>query len=364
MKPNPHPVSSSIRKRIIDFFERPNTSSDLGINNDGSRWDLIKGIFFVSGQRARTQNNPEEYPIATIQMSKSDVNLFLYDIDNGSGASLWVTDSGNWFAVGVDQHPVDCNCEVGTECNRWNSSNITGWTTTETGGRNAFTAQTGETCTTRETGGRNVAGYTIYGSNNLIGCRRYAQGGRCIEWYRYSSYEEVPTSWNSPNFTTTCNANFSTRYNAPNFTSNINGYNAKTCNRWNEFTFNCETCYPQWIRILQSTGGTVTTLAKYLVSEVISIVKSPNGTLDLYVQENPIVNFVKSLILQIRGKQISIEAFSDPGAIDKINIEGDEQIVYTPTGAVVEPKYGIIVVPSEYNQQNFIGGIQVTRDDV
>lgn len=361
MKPNPHPVASSVRKRFLDLFERQNTSSGLGFANYGGVWDFIRGTFRINSFRAVANNNPEDYPVATISMPKEDVDINFIDIDNGSAVALWVTDSGNWFAVGVDQHPVDCNCSVGTECNRWNGSNITGWTTTETGGRNSYQEATGETCNTTETGGRNANWQQV--CNAIRYCRKYIQGGRCVEWDYRTQCDPGIFSYNSPNFTTTCNTNFTTRYNSPNFTSNINGYNANLCNRWNEFLFDCETCYPQWIRIIQSAAGTVTTLSKYLISSVISLTNSPNGALQYYVQENPITEFVRSMILRIRGKEISVEPFSDPNLINQITLQ-DGEIIYEPTGATVEAKYGIMVVPSEYNQQNFIGGIEIDRTDI
>lgn len=351
---------SSVRKRFFDLFERGNTLSGLGVSIFGGLWDILRGDWRIDGFAAVSDDDPEEYPMATVTMSEEDVDLYLYDIDNGSAAALWVTDSGNWFAVGVDQHPIDCNCEVGTECNRWNGSNITGWTTVETGGRNAYQEATGQYCETNVSGGGN-ANYRTR-CYPRTGCSRYIQGGACVAWYNYSTCVQEISGYNSLNYTTNCNTNFSTRYNSPNFTTNINGYNENLCNRWNEYTFNCETCYPQWIRVIQSVAGTVTILSKTLASTVIQTVKSPNETLDLYVQDSPIVDFVRSMILRIRGQQITVEPFSDQGAIEKIDLE-DGDIVYTPTGAEVTPKYGIMITPSEYNQQNSIGGFQVIRDD-
>lgn len=366
MKPNPHSVASSVRKVFIDLFERSDTSSGLGRSRYGGLWDTVaNAVFKIDGNRAVTDEDPENYPQTTITMSKSDVDFYFTDIANGSAASLWVTDSGNWFAVGIDQHPVDCNCEVGTECNRWNGSNITGWTTVtnETGGRNAYEEATGEFCENVSTGYN--APYLERRCYPRTGCSKYIGSGQCVQWYNFSFCQTEVIEEGNENFTTRCNTNFTTRYNAPNFTTNrnIDGYNANLCNRWNEFTFNCETCYPQWIRVLQSAAGTVSTLSKTLATEVVQRIKSPNGTLDLYVQNSPIVNLVRAMIIRIRGNQIKVESYSDPGGLNKIDLE-DGDIVYSPTGAEVTARYGIMVTPSEYNQQNFVGGVQVIREDV
>jgi len=370
MKPNPHPVPSSVRKRFIDFFQRDNTTSGLGRAFLGGTWDFIRGSFKLENFRATTDDLPEDYPItdyplATVTMPTESVTLDLYDIQNGSAAGLWVTDSGDWFAVGVDQHPVDCNCSTGTECNRWNGSNITGWTTRETGGRNSFTVVTGEFCQTNETGGRNaiveVVGKRPSGETRCTAYDRVGSFRYCYEWIRLEVLVYAVTGYNAPNFSTTCNTNFATRYNAPNFTSNINGYNANECNRWNEFLFDCETCYPQWVRILQSVGGTVTTLVKVLANEVITRTTSPNGTLSFFKQDNPITKFVRSLIINTDQDTISVQAFADPELEDKISLENGD-ITYTPTGAQITPNYGIMVVPSEYQQDNQIGGIVIRRE--
>ncbi len=367
MKPNPYSVKSSVRKKFFDNFVRNNTDNDLGIVSDGSRWDNVRGVFKVLFNRAVSETPPSQYPIATVTMPVSDVDIAMADVDNGSGVSLWVTDAGNWFAVGVDQHPVDCNCEVGTECNRWNASTITGWTTRETGGRNAFTVATGQFCTGGNVNTIPGNTFNVYaGRWPATGCRQFVAGGQCVAWYTYFINRYVPSS-NATTYsynTRTCNTNFSTRYNAPNFTSNINGYNAKTCNRWNEFTFNCEECYPQWIRVLQSINGTVSTLLKVLATEGIEVVKSPNETLDLFVQENPITRFVRSFFVKTRGSEIAVDAFSDPGSSERILFDGEDNFVYTPTGASISPEFGIVIVPSEYNQQNYIGGIDIERKDL
>jgi|SaaInl3SG_22_DNA_1037383.scaffolds.fasta_scaffold02144_10 hypothetical protein len=364
MKPNPHPVSSSVRKFFFDFFERGNTTNGLGASPNGGLWDILRGAFKIDGFAAVSDTDPSQYPLAKINIADPDVDISLFGVSNGTGAALWVTDAGDWFAVGIDQHPVECNCDYGTECNRWNSSNVTGYYTFESGGRNAYNFASGQYCQTVESGGRN-ANYQRY-CYYVTSCSRYAYdpgyGQVCVSWSRTLQCINAIYSYNAPNYSTTCNTNFSTAYNAPNYTTNINGWNAKTCNRWNEYAFNCETCYPQWIRILQSAAGTVTTLASFLASSVFRTESSPLGTLSGVVQDGPITNYVRSLVLRIRGQQVEVDAYSDPGALTKIDLQ-DGDIVYTPTGAEVTPQYGIIVTPSEYDQTNSIGGIQIRRAD-
>ena len=82
MKPNPHPVPSSIRKAFSDFFDRTNTQNDLGVTPDGRRWDSLRGVFRVLFGRAVSDSSPSSYPIASVSFPYTDVEIELDDIDN------------------------------------------------------------------------------------------------------------------------------------------------------------------------------------------------------------------------------------------------------------------------------------------
>lgn len=365
MKPNPHPVPSSVRKRFSDNFIRDNTSNTLGITEDGSRWDILKGIFKIFGGRATSDTDPNSYPMATVTMPYEDVSLDLLEIDNGSSAALWVTGSGDWWAVGLDQEIVDCNCDVGTECNRWNSSN----------------------CARRNDSNCNRWECSSYSGNNRGSCSRWNQTNinfECVEWRRtsyprcsrwdsfgrctrvnYVTYlncerygiEDINYGncafypWNANN----CTGNSCNRWNS----TNCIAYNAKTCNQWFEFTFNCETCYPQYIRVLQSVGNTISTVFSKLISPTFREFLSPNNN-TLYEQDNLNDPTVKSMSLRTSGKEISIDVYEGLALEDQINV--GETIVYEPTNAEVTARYGIMIKPSEYNQQNFIGEIDIDKN--
>jgi len=384
VKPNPHPVPSSVRERFFDFFNRLNRS-DLGPADDGSFWTKVRGLFNVINFRATADSEPEEYPLATQYMPFQDADISVFDIDNGSAGALWVTDAGNWYAVGIDQHPIDCNCDTDTECVRWNASTITGWTTVETGGRNPFSFISSYTCTGGNsfTVGGNpffVPGNSfttvspVYAWRTSTSCVQFDYPGpRCVSWQtnrtRFISRWTLSTAYNSGNTeynsrqtrynSLDCNANFATGYNAPNFSSFINGYNAETCAQYTEFTINCETCYPQYIRIIQSIGNTVSVLFSKMLSPEIYTETSPFGNLTLFKQDNPLAQFVRSMKIFTRGNQITTELYEGDNLENKILIDNEGEIVYTPTNAQVTPEYGIMIKPSDYNQQNFIGGMLI-----
>jgi hypothetical protein len=356
-KPNPFSSFSSVRKIFSDNFARPNTSNELGINDRGGRWDLILGAFRILSEKAVPVNN-NEISIATINFPTTDVNISLEDIGNGSGAALWVSEAGDWWATVVDQTEEDCNCSTDISCVRYNSSNVSGYNTFESGGRNAFTYQTGTFCS-----GGNVAQQGFYFDYVDGGyCRRYvyiggAQGVRCAEWNAFV----FVTGYNATNYNTrVCNANFATGYNAPNFSNAIAGYNAKTCAQYVEFTFDCQTCYPQWIRFVQSVANTVSTVASFVVTRTFRTVTSSYGNLQLYVQDEFGQADIASMNVNINDKTISVDLYDNPDLTSKIEV--DEEIVYTPTSAQVDDSYGIIVRPSSYNPNQGFGGINITRD--
>lgn len=345
------PIFSSVRKSFSDFFQRNNTEGGLGITPDGSRWDLVRGIFRVLGNKAVSDSNPDSYPIAAVRMPFEDAEISVDGIANGSGVSLWITDSGNWWGLGLEQEEVDCNCSVGTECNRWNQGGLcTRWNS-----RNC-----------RKWNSRNCATWN-------------AEVWSCTTTYPCVSYRNIPLTapgtigpWATicVNYrpTTNCRRNASSNcstYNSQNcrlyWSKNCRGWTTETCNRWNEFAFDCETCYPQWIRVLQSVNSTVTTVARFVITKTFRTEPSPQGGLDLFVQDTFLNKLVKGIKVFIQGKEISADLYHETNFQDKVDVE--EDIIYNATGAEVTPYYGIMVIPSEYNQNNIIGSIEIEKND-
>jgi hypothetical protein len=118
-------VASSVRNAFKDTFNRSNTSGGLGKADDGSYWTALRGIFVVSGNKAATSDAANTYPIASITMPDSpldqDVSISLKGTERGTGAALWITDSGNWWAVTSGRDAGEnCNCDTCTTCNAGN----------------------------------------------------------------------------------------------------------------------------------------------------------------------------------------------------------------------------------------------------
>lgn len=354
MKPNPHPVQASVRKRFFDFFERNSTNDDLGIAPDGSRWNSLRGIFTVFLGRATSDDSPSSYPIASIDFPFEDVDIDVDDINNGSGVALWITDSGNWWGIGLEQAEVECNCDVGTECNRWNQAglcttwnqrNCIRWNSRNCRRWNAeqWTTETNYVC----------ARWNKYCPS------QYISGPFCTRWFRECTQYRAVT-----NSVKTANSNCR-NYND----KNCRDYNAQTCttwsvancNRWNEFTFNCETCYPQWIRLIQSVNSTVSTITRFFITKTFRTEQSPLGGLELYKQDTFTDKIVRSMKIFLRGEQLSADLYHEVNFQDKVDVQ--DEVTYSATGAAIEPSYGIMVNPSEYNQNNFIGSIEIKQAD-
>ena len=342
MKPNPHPIPSSVRKKFADLFNRADTENDLGITADGSRWDAIRGVFKISSNRAVSDSDPSSYPMATVNMPIQDVEISLTDIDSGAGAALWVTDSGEWWSVGLQQEEVDCNCTLNSECNRWNARNCAQWNGQECfqWGCKTWSGSFSTGCATWS-----AANCRFWNSGTFVGS--FFVPGNCS-----SFNQSICTSlnWSANNCTSfVCNA-----ANA----SNCRTFNTQTCNRWFEFTTDCETCYPQYVRVLQSLGSTISTVFSAIVTKTFETFSSPGG-LTLYSQTDFAAPNANSMKVATDQDSLSVEVFSDTDLQNKIVL--DEEITYGPTGAVIPTTYGIIINPSSYNQNNFIGEIDIDK---
>jgi hypothetical protein len=104
-----HSVVASIRKRLYDNFTRTNTTGGLGTATDGSTWTAVSGTFTVNSNLATGAST--SYPIAAQNLPFKNASVSLKSVSQGSGAAIWVTDSGNWWAVGTDTGPgYSCNC--------------------------------------------------------------------------------------------------------------------------------------------------------------------------------------------------------------------------------------------------------------
>ena len=353
-------VSGSIRKRFYDGFTRTNAAS-IGTADDGSLWNVIRGSFSISANQVVGANN--SYPMATVSMPTTNNQIKVVSSSQGAAAALWVTDSGNWWAVGMTQEPENCNCTYyynttyyyyastclaynpgtynGVNCNgtfntsncastslncsgNYNTSNCSGFISSCTGGYNGSNCNNYAYNTTNKT-------TRCSGSYNSSNCNGYSSG--CSGGYNAS---------NCNAFTYVCNAYNASNCNGTFNTSNLNGATPYyyACNLQGS-TVNgpfasCSTCYPQYIRIFQSVANTISLVTQWSVSATLAA----------------------AFKVKTSGSQITVSVYSDAAAVTQIGTD----LVYTPTGVTITPVNGITVMPSTYNQGYSIDSVEITRN--
>ena len=386
-------VLGAVRNRFFDNFNRANQTG-LGTATDGSLWRQVRGQFNISGNQAVGADN--NYPMVVVDMPFSNVNIALTGVTQGSAAALWVTDSGNWWAVGIDQVSVT-NCQTCSSCVANSGSNCSGNINSQnpicvaptnscTGGWNTGTAVTNtwnpfqwttnswnpiqtNPCTAWNTpsGGGTCATNTTdpgfcraWRSNPLPrNCIAWnAPSPRCIAWNAATpgncktpgtTFGGNPQSSFAFKFGGTPQTGFQTwTGNSCNaWTSGcaaFGGWNSSFCNaawnsdvcvQWNTFSCNCVTTFPQYIRIMRSVAS--------VVSEVWS---------------TTVASVVQSFRVQTNGSQITVKAYSDSNLVTQIGSD----IVHTPTGVTVVSSFGITIDPSSHNQGYSIDSVEITRN--
>jgi hypothetical protein len=370
---------SSLRRRFRDTFNRADAAS-LGTASDGSLWNIVRGAFSISANKA--VGGSTDYPIAAVTMPNQNVAISLSDIGAGGGAALWVTDAGNWWAVGVYRQSEDCNCTefynsytysynytyVYAYNYTYSYSYISGYTpgncTTWASGPtccesfymcNSYNTSNccGNTCNAYNTS--NCCGYTCYGYNAYNSKNK--TGGNCQGNYcscyngvncaasSCSCYNAVncASSYNACQYYQGCNACIesnatNTNYANANANATMDAYATGTGNAtgYSGPFYNCGTCYPSYLRVFRSVSNVVTTVVNQLIGETAP----------------------QSMKVLTSGTQITTKLYSDPSLVTQIGSD----IVYTATGAAISPAYGITVVPSSYSQSYSVGEISIEKN--
>ena len=295
----------AVRKAFFDTFNRSNQSG-LGTASDGSLWDAVRGSFNIVSNKAEGQT-PSSYPLASVSMPSEAVTINLKGVTQGSTAALWVTDSGNWYGIGIDQEPVNCNCQ----------------TCSNPGNCSSYSYQ----CN------------AYYYFCDVVG-NRYCSAYSTVcsaRYYNFTNQTPGPCyAW-----TRNCNAYNSGNCNSSNSTRNCNS-SSYPCNAFNATTFyqcNCQTCYPQYIRFIQSVSNVISQIAASTVSNIV----------------NSFRVIISAINPSKTAATATVRAYSDSNLSSQI----DSDLVYTPTGVAINAKYGIMIKPSTYSQGNTIDEISI-----
>ncbi len=367
-------IASGIRNVFQDTFNRSNQTG-IGTASDGSLWNAVRGSFNITGNKADGQT-PANYPLISVDMPKEEVTISLKGVTQGSTASLWITNSGNWYGIGIDQEQTDCNCQTCetpgncnaffTQCNAYGTvcnvySRPCNSASYPCNGGNYFCDVVGNRfCSAWNT--RNCANFQPgFCSSYSRPCTRFV-GSMCVAWATNCSGFNAPmcTGWNTGNcsaynsgncnatnsmytcttYSTVCNA-YSTVCNSASYPCNSStlvcqpgAFNASTF-----YQCNCQTCFPQYIRFIQSVSNSISQLTSWAVGSVIQSFKvivsavNPNKT----------------------SATTTIKAYSDTNLTNQIGTD----LTYTPTGVAISAQYGIMVKPSTYQQGTTIDEVSI-----
>jgi hypothetical protein len=135
------------------------------------------------------------------------------------------------------------------------------------------------------------------------------------------------------------NCNCSTNYYSCNCTTNVSGYNAVYVapSYYAGYTYscNCQTCYPIYIRVIQSAASVISTITTWTLTAL-----------------------AQSLRIKTNSNQITVQAFSDDSLVTQIGSD----LVYTGSGVVVTSNYGIVVYPSSTSQGTTLGTVEINKN--
>lgn len=309
------------RLKAFAFFSDSFTSS---LSNS---WKIRRGTWTSNSNKASTSTIASDYPLATVKMSKANVTAQIQSADQGAGIALWVTDSGNWWGVATGTSgATNCNCST---CNYYacNASTTNCNSFGCLGGNTDCTSATYPNCNGGVTDctayGYYCASYNAYNSKNKTGgnCALYQLRCNAYSFYCYMGWN----SYQCNAYTYTCNSGYGcTSY-------------STTCTSSYSYSYscNCSTCYPPFIRILQSVSNTVSEIYKWTLSSAAN-----------------------SLKVITSGTSITAKAYSD----NNLSTQIDSDFTYTANGATIETTFGIMVAPSSYAQGNSLDDFSVTTN--
>lgn len=359
--------SSSTSKKIntdfsqeSEFLSTPIPEGQSRKTSRGVRWSSLRGAWAKDSvlSTITSTTSSASYPMTVVDALSPNVSITINDIGNGTGASIWVTDAGNWWGTGVYQQPESCNCsqyQYSCNCQSFTySCNCETCSTTScaqcprqdcnicyntvcqecvTTNCSSYGCNGGYGCT-----GYGVTGYYFCGTADRprfcanYGCTSYGCKG-----YGCTGYRTTIRECNCVQESYTCNCTSYTIDCEPcstyNYTCNCQSCPGQTCETC--IGTSCETCYPQYVRLIQSVANTVSTVATWSFSSII-----------------------KALKIKTSGKQINIEAFSDAGATTRIG----NTVVHNATTAVPTSKFGLVISPSAYAESKKASKINIERN--
>ena len=279
-----------ILNSVRDAFNRPNTTTGLGVSDTGQPWSATRGNWFVSSNVAKSTDTATTYPLASIQTNIVSPYIRVdSDTNGGAGIAFWVTDAQNWYGLFTNTATVNSYTSY---CSTYSSTNYFVCTTTNS------------TTTYYCVGG--YSGGTVY-------CSSPGTGYDGFRGYYYA----------------TCNAWSQTPTTCP------GGYAAST-------TYSCALGYTATSYSCTTYSSSSTTSAGQTNLRLIKSVANTVSTLiDLAISAIP-----ASLQLFFNGNQIVGRAYSSTGQNTQIGAD----LVYTDVSPSKTSVHGLIIAPGGYSQ--------------
>lgn len=314
LRANQQSLPKAIRTIFASEFSGSSLSSAILGQSNKRKWSFLRGVWGISSSKLTTSASSSTYPLTVVDALVPDVKIEIKDMGQGIGAALWVTDAGNWWSVSSEQITESCNCTgytyscgcstcSGSYCNGYNC--VTGyycppaycWHSQPY--CSSWSTQYGNYCSSRYANG-NCSGYTQISWQD---CVSYSVDQGCYE-------PDCSTSYGC------CSATY------------YFSCNCGTCSGTS-----CETCYPQYIRVLQSIASSVSEIVSWKITTVL-----------------------RSLRVKTSNKMITVESFSDASLYSPIRTDS-----HNASTAVESTKFGIVVSPSSYNESKTVSEINIER---
>lgn len=295
-----------------------------------SGWKTVRGTWTTSGGTATTSST--DYPIRTVQMTNENVSITLQDPGVGTGAALWVSDSGTWWSV-VSKQETCSGCGSCSSYVPYNPCGAGGNCVASSGYTNApysYTQNVASTCS-----GCSVAcpGCGVY-SYSYYSCSMTYVNGAC----KYGSTVPVTNYYTTYSYNACCNGSPAYSYTVPVPGNYVPGNPCAYTNPCIGTGGGCASyynTYPRYLKVYKYAANTLSEMATITLDSVTSF--APIRALKVLISNSNKAAGTAT---------ITAKAFSDTNAVTQIGSD----LVYNATGISIVTNQGIIASDSAYNQ--------------
>jgi hypothetical protein len=251
--------------------------------------------------------------------------------------------SGGYSAGGTTYYCNTGNYGTGYSCNGSYSSSST-WGSYSSNGTYSCTLYVGGVCVVWSTG-------YVNGSTTTYSC----SGGfytyptwSCTAWTSGTAYScggfTSSTTWscsggNYTAYSPACSGGSYTAYSPACSGGSYTAY-SPACSGGYTTTYsvcNCQTCYPPYIRVIQSTSNVVSEITRWTLTSMAGAFK---------------------VIVNAATKVITIRPYKETSMTTQIGSD----LTYTATSATIDNKFGIVLSPSDQIQGNQLDDFTITSN--